>query len=728
MTNLVTRPTHQGSVLDVILTDAEWYTNDTTSGTTHHPSIGLSKHDCILSRPAPPTPPTYSTRTYRPWRDSSVREFAQWVLEEEWVEILRSEDVNDCVRLFKTTVLNHYHLCFPSKQVRVRAENRPWLTPHIVRLMRQRRSEWHRRGRSQAWHVLYRRIRQELRQSKRNTARDVEQHPTNSVKFAKRIKTVLGIKKKKLKLKCFHNLNSNEISCKIRDHFTAICTKHPPLNNTKLPAYLPANNDLPVIDRMTIYNELSKLNLNKASPVNEIPKRLLKEFAYEFSVPLTHIYNLSISSGVFPDRWKTATITPLPKVKDVTEMGELRPVSLTNDLGKILEGLITKVMIADIKDNIDHRQYGNLKGRSTSHYLIYLLDEIHRGLEGKNTIANLVLIDFRKAFDYVDHNVAIADLIELGCRPSIIPFVSSFLTDRQHRVRYEDAVSPYAPITCGVPQGIRAGGIIFLALINSVCKLVERRAKFVDDLTLAHIINIFNTIDFTEIQQNLDTLNEEVSNKNMETNPIKCESLYAIPSKRKRPITLPDLKINGTPLPVVHQCKLLGVHINSGLDWNTHIAEIIAKANRCIFILINARKFQFSLKSLVTLYTWYIRTSLEYAAPVWHPGLTAAQHNPLERIQKRCVRIILGREYTGYAEALERLGLESLYSRREMLTLRLGRSMLRSQDHRDLFPPTMRAVHGRNTRHGQRLRTVRGSARYRATFIPYVVKMINESL
>ena len=214
----------------------------------------------------------------------------------------------------------------------------------------------------------------------------------------------------------------------------------------------------------------------------------------------------------------------------------------------------------------------------------------------------------------------------------------------------------------------------------------------------------------------------------MEANPIKCQAMYSAPAKRRGPIVLPDLTIDGTPLPVVYQCKLLGVHMNSALNWNTHVSEIISKANRCIFILITAKKFRFNLKSMITLYIWYIRTSLEYAAPVWHPGLTAVQNARIERVQKRCLRIILGREYVGYEEALERLGLASLHSRREMLTLRLGRSMLRSQDHRDLFPPTMHDVHGRNTRHQRRLRTVQGSARYKNTFIPYAVNLINQSM
>ena len=87
--------------------------------------------------------------------------------------------------------------------------------------------------------------------------------------------------------------------------------------------------------------------------------------------------------------------------------------------------------------------------------------------------------------------------------------------------------------------------------------------------------------------------------------------------------------MDGTPLPVVHEVKLLGVYLNSELTWSTHVEKIIKKANKSIFILIKAKKFHLSLKSLVTLYQWYVRTALEYAAPVWHPGLTEQQNEAL---------------------------------------------------------------------------------------------------
>ena len=88
----------------------------------------------------------------------------------------------------------------------------------------------------------------------------------------------------------FENYNNLETAQKIRDHFTNICTKHPAIDPTRLPSYLPAQDDLPIIERMTVYQELIKLKLTKASP----PDKLLKEFAYEFSQPIAHIFNLSL--------------------------------------------------------------------------------------------------------------------------------------------------------------------------------------------------------------------------------------------------------------------------------------------------------------------------------------------------------------------------------------------------------------------------------------------------
>ena len=120
-----------------------------------------------------------------------------------------------------------------------------------------------------------------------------------------------------------------------------------------------------------------------------------------------------------------------------------------------------------------------MKGSSTSHYLIKLLNE---GLDKPNNIAILTLIDFRKAFDLVDHSVAVRELFALGCRISLLPIAINFLCDRKHRVLYGDHTSGWQYISCGVPQGTKLGPILFLCLVNSVAMNEPVRVKFVDEL------------------------------------------------------------------------------------------------------------------------------------------------------------------------------------------------------------------------------------------------------
>ena len=112
-----------------------------------------------------------------------------------------------------------------------------------------------------------------------------------------------------------------------------------------------------------------------------MPKRLLLEFAYEISEPLTHIFNICLKYGIFPGRWKGATITALAKKVPVLQLGDLRPLSLLPDFGKMIEGFVADLILEDIRPNLDPLQYGNLKGKSTSHYLVHLMNTILKGLD-----------------------------------------------------------------------------------------------------------------------------------------------------------------------------------------------------------------------------------------------------------------------------------------------------------------------------------------------------------
>ena len=136
---------------------------------------------------------------------------------------------------------------------------------------------------------------------------------------------------------------------------------------------------------------------------------------------------------------------------------------------------------------IDPKQFGNLKGSSVSHYLVDMMDTIHKNIDKGGTSVNLCTVDFSKAFDHVNHTTVVEKLIQLEVNPAILPTICSFLTGRTQSVRYHGAISTPLRLTCGVPQGTKLGPILFLAMVNDAANDIQHRWKYVDDLSVVEI-------------------------------------------------------------------------------------------------------------------------------------------------------------------------------------------------------------------------------------------------
>ena len=102
--------------------------------------------------------------------------------------------------------------------------------------------------------------------------------------------------------------------------------------------------------------------------------------------------------------------------------------------------------------------------------------------------------------------------------------------------------------------------------------------------------------------------------------------------------------------------------------------------------------FSASQGDLLSVYQLYVRPILEYACPLWHTSLTKRQADQIELVQKRACRLILG-QYNSYREALEALGIMSLFDRRETLLVGFVQKLLGSEKHRHMLPAQRSARH-----------------------------------
>ena len=149
---------------------------------------------------------------------------------------------------------------------------------------------------------------------------------------------------------------------------------------------------------------LSCLNSSKATGLDNIPARFVKDGSKCIAYPLAHIFNLSLRSGIIPQDLKSARVTPLHKKNSKTEAGNYRPVSVLCIISKVLEKIVFLQIDKYLKekDVLYEHQSGFRSSHSTEACLIHLMDWI-RMKSDKGNLVGMVLLDLQKAFDTVNH-------------------------------------------------------------------------------------------------------------------------------------------------------------------------------------------------------------------------------------------------------------------------------------------------------------------------------------
>ena len=245
--------------------------------------------------------------------------------------------------------------------------------------------------------------------------------------------------------------NSYDNNCKllandINKIFQSFTNEVQPLDKTIIPFKVDKIPSQYIISVQQVENEMAKVKLDKSSGPDNIPNWVVRDLAPVLAPAVTAIFNASLRDGFIPPEWKCANITPIPKVNIPENIEiDLRPISLTPVLSKILESFIVSWIWDLVKDKIHRNQFGGIKNSSTAHALVTMLHQWNTAIHDNKSV-RVVLLDYKKAFDRVDHTILINKIKRFGIPEFITRWLCSFLADRHIRVKINSEISDWLSI------------------------------------------------------------------------------------------------------------------------------------------------------------------------------------------------------------------------------------------------------------------------------------------
>lgn len=611
-------------------------------------------------------------------RQLNMNKLKHYLANEDWAEIYDQKDVNSCTDLFMSKLslfMKDSTTCIHFKETRLK----PWITQGILNSIRTRNilRKISILNPSDSTAVLnFRRYRNILNKSIQrlknmyyvklfeqsnsdpkgmwNTIRKV----TNTVTTSNAINSIRNNKLELITEKSmiadefneyFSRIGMEIMQSKILNNSVPSNLKHIKHNNYTL--------FLNPICETELYSYINQLKKSNNNSHDGISSKVIKIFSSFLVKPLVFILNLIMSTGVYPDGLKRATIIPLYKAGDKTDMNNYRPIAITSAINKIVEKCLKTrlVQFLDKHNIINSSQYGFRQGLSTDDAIINVTKYVNDCFnKGEKCIG--VFLDLRKAFDTISHAFLVDKLEKIGVRGTALNLFESYLQGRKQRVVINsDTYSDDSDIFCGVPQGTVLGPVLFLIYINDLMN-TEINGEIIcyadDTVLLVRADNWRNALMTAEdglcsisrwLDSNLLTLNLEktkfikfttksinmTGTEKLLIHSANCESVGHISCNCNTHITCTD------------SVKYLGIFIDQNLKWKIHTNYLNEKIRKTIH-KFKQLSYIIDLKWLRIIYQSLVESLIGFGILAWGAAYKTAL-TQLQVTQKWILRVILGK-------------------------------------------------------------------------------------
>ena len=605
------------------------------------------------------------TTTYRCYKHFDETRFLSELTTDLDMFVTDQTTIDDDMLTWSSIMLKHLNKHAPLKSKRVKNKRLPdWFNPQIIETQRLRdkckqQKQW-------AEYRTYRnKTRQLIRAAKRKYFSESIYNSKDTKHIWAHLRTINGDSKAsnnrlpdELIIDDEQITESEAVAQKLNTYFTSIADilnendiDIPNIDTDIISNFVKNKvpNDeyfnIPFISTEQVHAYINKLECSKAMGLDGIGPRIIKTAASVVSPSIAMLINKSIATGTFPDQLKQAKVFPIFKSGSKSDPSNYRPISILPTVSKIFEKHINKHLMGYLNKHklLHESQSGFRHKHSCQTALTKLIDNWSECID-KGDMIGALFIDFRKAFDLVDHSILMQKLAIYKFSPLTLQWFGSYLSHRQQAIESDKGLTDFSLIRTGVPQGSILGPTLFLIFINDLPLCFEHCFSdlYADDATVHDNDSDINNIENHLICDFNNAISWSIPNK-MKIHYGKTTCMLAGTRQRLNLTRKLDINIDNTHIKNVSEQKLLGVYIDENLSWSTHIDYLCSVIASKISLLRQISEYV-PVDVQKTFYQGYILPYIDYGSVTW--GSASTIHiERLSKLQKRAARIILRAEF-----------------------------------------------------------------------------------
>ena len=655
--------------IDLILT-----TNPENHRVTEPFKIGLSDHYMVftsLSLKIKGKNINHKYTTFRSYKNFNESAFINEVKKTFMNIHLHDCNMNDAWIKWKNKFLEISNKFAPIKRMRVKNRNNPWMDNEILEKMYERDYK-HKKAVSTKDDTMwsqYKCLRNEVTTLIKRKKREYFITKLDSCKTSKEMWQVMNniVPNTKNGNQIPPEMNADKFNKYFADIGLKLAKQHKdvtlPWKNPEYVRTFKFNSPTKkfVIKKLTRLPDRSNLDILGFDTI------LLKISARYICDSLCTLINKSFVTGIVPDDWKLARVTPVYKGDgDRLNESNYRPISVIGHIVKLAESEVKEQLLYYLLTNglITSDQSAYLKNHSTTTCLHKVMYDWQEAIND-GEIIGACFLDISKCFDSIDHNLLKIKLRKYGIAGTELDWFCSYLTGRKQVVRCNNIISESQAISIGVPQGSILGPILFLLFINDLTQFsgLSHCNLFADD-ALFYISNKNVLSVESQLQQALNNVSEWYKCNKLSLN-VKKSNIMLIHRKKQINDRI-TINVSGTPLKQIDDVRYLGLYIDNKLQWNKHINVACKTITKKLGMMNRTSKYV-NKKALVQIYKSFILPSFDYADTIWN-GCSKFLEHKLQTLQNRAARII-EQDFdfinTRGLELIRKLNLQNTVQRRE---------------------------------------------------------------